>query len=139
VGFQAKGSLGSLLEDGAKRVTIMGDEIKVAATIRRIEDYSGHADGPELVQWVKERLPIGKSIFLTHGEEEAQMALAEDIRGWCPMTASCVPALMTSMISPARPAPFWPRRRSRASIPPWWRSSTGTTTCNPSSSTSTRN
>jgi metallo-beta-lactamase family protein len=84
VGFQAKGSLGSLLEEGAKRVTIMGDEIKVAATIRRIDDYSGHADGPELVQWVKERLPVKRSIFLTHGEEEAQKALAEDIRGLVP-------------------------------------------------------
>jgi len=84
VGFQAKGSLGSLLEDGAKRVTIMGDDITVAATIRRIDDYSGHADGPELVQWIKERLPINKSIFLTHGEEEPQMALAEAIRGMVP-------------------------------------------------------
>jgi metallo-beta-lactamase family protein len=84
VGFQAKGSLGSLLEEGAKQVTIMGDQIKVAATIRRIEDYSGHADGPELVQWIKERLPVGRSIFLTHGEEEGQVALAEDIRGLVP-------------------------------------------------------
>ncbi len=81
VGFQAKGSLGSLLEEGAKRVTIMGDEVVVAATIRRLDDYSGHADGPELVQWLKERLPVRKSIFLTHGEEEGQVALASDIRG----------------------------------------------------------
>jgi metallo-beta-lactamase family protein len=84
VGFQAQGSLGSLLEGGAKRVTIMGDDIAVAATIRRIEDYSGHADGPELVQWIKERLPVAKSIFLTHGEEEPQIALAEAIRGLVP-------------------------------------------------------
>lgn len=84
VGFQAKGSLGSLLEEGAKQVTIMGDQIRVAATIRRIEDYSGHADGPELVKWIKNRLPVGRTIFLTHGEEEAQVALAEDIRGLVP-------------------------------------------------------
>jgi metallo-beta-lactamase family protein len=57
----------------------MGETISVKAAIRRIEDYSGHADGPELVQWVKERLPIGRSIFLTHGEEEGQRALAEDL------------------------------------------------------------
>jgi metallo-beta-lactamase family protein len=84
VGFQAQGSLGSLLEGGAKRVTIMGDDIAVAATIRRIEDYSGHADGPELVQWIKERLPVTHSIFLTHGEEEPQIALAEAVRGMVP-------------------------------------------------------
>jgi metallo-beta-lactamase family protein len=80
-GFQAEGSLGRILEDGAKTVTIMGEEISVKASIRRIEDYSGHADGPELVQWVKERLPIGRSIFLTHGEEEGQTALATDLGG----------------------------------------------------------
>ena len=80
-GFQAEGSLGRILEDGARMVTIMGEEINVKAAIRRIEDYSGHADGPELVQWVKERLPIGRSIFLTHGEEEGQEALADDLKG----------------------------------------------------------
>jgi metallo-beta-lactamase family protein len=84
VGFQATGSLGSLLEQGVKRVKIMGDEIDVAATIRKLDDYSGHADGPELVQWIKERLPIARSIFLTHGEDEPQQALAENIRGLVP-------------------------------------------------------
>jgi len=84
VGFQAKGTLGALLEEGAKRVRIMGEDVNVAATIRRLEDYSGHADGPELVEWVKERLPVKKTIFLTHGEEEGQVALAEDLRGLVP-------------------------------------------------------
>jgi metallo-beta-lactamase family protein len=84
VGYQAKGSLGNLLEEGAKRVTIMGDELNVAATIRKLDDYSGHADGPELVQWIKERLPIARSIFLTHGEDEPQQALAENIRSLVP-------------------------------------------------------
>ena len=80
-GFQAEGSLGRILQDGAKSVTIMGEEITVKAAIRQIEDYSGHADGPELVQWVKERLPIGRSNYLTHCEEEGQRALAEDLQG----------------------------------------------------------
>lgn len=84
VGFQAAGSLGSLLEAGEKRVKIMGEEISVAATICRIEDYSGHADGPELVQWIKERLPVAHTIFLTHGEEEPQMALANNLKGFVP-------------------------------------------------------
>jgi metallo-beta-lactamase family protein len=78
-GFQAEGTLGRILENGADKVTIMGEEVSVKAAITRIEDYSGHADGPELVQWLRERLPIGRSIFLTHGEEEAQAALEADI------------------------------------------------------------
>jgi metallo-beta-lactamase family protein len=84
VGYQAKGSLGSMLLEGATRVKIMGEEVTVAATMRNFEGYSGHADGPELVQWVKERLPVARSIFLTHGEEERQVALAEDLRGLVP-------------------------------------------------------
>lgn len=84
VGYQAQGSLGSILLQGATRVKIMGEEVNVAATMRKFEDYSGHADGPELVEWVKERLPVARSIFLTHGEEEPQAALAEALRGLVP-------------------------------------------------------
>jgi len=80
-GFQAEGTLGRVLESGAKAVTIMGEDIAVKAAIRKIEDYSGHADGPELVEWVKKRLPIGHTLFLTHGEEDAQIALQEDLKG----------------------------------------------------------
>jgi metallo-beta-lactamase family protein len=79
VGFQAAGTLGRLLEDGAQSVKIHGEEIKVKASIRRFEDYSGHADGPELLQWLRERLPIGKMAFLTHGEEEGQVAMANNM------------------------------------------------------------
>jgi metallo-beta-lactamase family protein len=79
VGFQAEGSLGSLLEKGEKRVTIHGEEIEVRATIRRFEAYSGHADGPELVAWVKARLPVVRKLFLTHGEEDRQLALVADL------------------------------------------------------------
>ncbi|MBK1869068.1 MBL fold metallo-hydrolase [Taklimakanibacter albus] len=79
VGFQAAGTLGRLLEDGAQAVKIHGEEVKVRATIRRFEDYSGHADGPELLQWLRERLPIAKMVFLTHGEESAQIAMEGEV------------------------------------------------------------
>jgi metallo-beta-lactamase family protein len=81
VGFQAAGSLGQVLESGAEMVKIQGEDIQVRATIRRFEDYSGHADGPELVQWLKERLPIARRVFLTHGEDEPQEALQAAISG----------------------------------------------------------
>ncbi len=84
VGYQARGSLGNMLQEGAKRVKIMGEDVTVAAAIRKLDDYSGHADGPELVQWVKERLPVAKTIFLTHGEEDPQIAFAENLRGLVP-------------------------------------------------------
>jgi metallo-beta-lactamase family protein len=79
VGFQAEGTLGRFLADGAKAVRIQGNEIKVAARIRNIDDYSGHADGSELTRWIAERRPIQRGVFLVHGEEPAIAGLAQRI------------------------------------------------------------
>jgi metallo-beta-lactamase family protein len=79
VGFQAHGTLGRFLEDGAQAVRIMGEEIRVAARIRRIDDYSGHADGSELTRWIAKRRPVGRGVFLVHGEESAIAGLAARI------------------------------------------------------------
>jgi len=79
VGYQAPGTLGRLLVDGAKAVRIMDDEIRVRASIREIDVYSGHADGSELVDWVRERLPVKRANYLCHGEEEASEALRAEL------------------------------------------------------------
>jgi metallo-beta-lactamase family protein len=71
VGFQAQGTLGRILQEGAERVRIMGDEIEVKARIRSLDVYSGHADRGELVDWVKARQPIRGKVFLVHGEDPA--------------------------------------------------------------------
>jgi metallo-beta-lactamase family protein len=76
VGFQAKGTLGRILLDGASRVRIMGDEVKVRARTRSLDLYSGHADGPELADWIGNRKPITGDVFLVHGERPAIEALA---------------------------------------------------------------
>lgn len=75
VGFQAAGTLGRILEDGAATVKIQGDEIAVRARIRSIDVYSGHADGAELAAWLAARQPIRQAVFLVHGEEEALAAM----------------------------------------------------------------
>ena len=51
----------------------------MAARIRLIDDYSGHADGSELARWIAARRPIRRGIFLVHGEEPAIAGLAERI------------------------------------------------------------
>ena len=81
VGFQAVGSLGRVLQDGAKQVRISGEEVEVRAVIRRFEDYSGHADAPELLEWLAKRKPIKRTVFLTHGEEAPQLALVAAMAG----------------------------------------------------------
>jgi len=81
VGYQAEGTLGSLLERGKKRIKIQGEEIEVRASIRTIDTYSGHADHNGLLEWAKERLPVRRNIFLCHGSaqslEAMRVALAE--------------------------------------------------------------
>ena len=77
VGFQAAGTLGRLLHDGAARVRIQGETIQVGARIARIEGYSGHADAPELAGWLAARGPVAGGVFLVHGEEEAIEGLAQ--------------------------------------------------------------
>lgn len=74
-GFQAQGTLGRILLDGAERVRIQGEEFQVKARIRQLDLYSGHADASELEEWVRERLPIREGVFLTHGEESGLSGL----------------------------------------------------------------
>lgn len=80
-GFQAVGTLGRILQDGAKSVRIQGEDFAVRARIRSLDLYSGHADGTELRNWIKARLPIRHQVFLVHGEEPAMAGLAARMDG----------------------------------------------------------
>ncbi|WP_321339184.1 MBL fold metallo-hydrolase [uncultured Cohaesibacter sp.] len=79
VGFQAEGSLGRLLSNGAKKVRIQGEEIRIRGKVRQLETYSGHADGDELIEWILERQPIRHGLFLCHGEQQSSEALKADL------------------------------------------------------------
>ncbi len=79
VGYQAEGTLGRILLDGAKTVRIQGEAYEVRARIRSIDLYSGHADGPELRAWIAARAPVRHALFLTHGEAPAMEALADTL------------------------------------------------------------
>ena len=78
VGYQVKGTLGSVLRDGAHHVRISGNDVAVRADIRVIDSYSTHADRSGLLEWLKARAPVTGSMFLVHGEEAALAALADD-------------------------------------------------------------
>ncbi len=82
IGYQAAGTLGALLEQGANPVRIQGDEVQVRARIRKLEVYSGHADHDELLDWLRDRLPVRRGLLLTHGEPDAIAALRAAIAGW---------------------------------------------------------
>ncbi|GAA2818441.1 metallo-beta-lactamase family protein [Aminobacter aminovorans] len=92
-GYQAQGSLGRILLDGAQRVRIQGEEVEVKAHICLFDLYSGHADAGELVAWVQARTPVRHAVFLTHGEDSGLAGLSQRLQGLIPFDRIIVPRL----------------------------------------------
>jgi len=70
VGYQAVGTVGRSLVEGAKKVKIFGEEINVRARIEAIDGFSGHADRDDLLAWVSKFKRKPKKIFIVHGEKD---------------------------------------------------------------------
>ena len=79
VGYQAPGTLGYNIVNGAKTVKIFGEEFAVNARIEYIEGYSGHADQEGLMNFIYSFIKKPKNIFLVHGEIESQEVLRDKI------------------------------------------------------------
>jgi len=80
VGYQAQGSLGRLLVDGAKEVTIFGEKIAAKATIHTLGGFSAHAGQTDLMHWFDVIAPSKPRLVLTHGEDDQRAALAKQIQ-----------------------------------------------------------
>jgi len=85
VGYQAIGTLGRQIVDGAKKVRILGSEYPIKAKIARIHGFSAHADRSELLEWLTnlEVPPLG--VFVVHGETESAKSFGDFVReetGW---------------------------------------------------------
>jgi len=77
VGFQARGSLGRRLVDGAKKVTILGEPIVVRAQIHTLGGFSAHAGQTDLLKWFEVIAPAKPRVILTHGENGPRTILAK--------------------------------------------------------------
>jgi metallo-beta-lactamase family protein len=109
VGFQAAGTLGRTLVDGARRVRLSGREVAVRARIRRLDSYSAHADRSELLAWIRARAPIAGTLFLTHGEPAPVKAIADTMAREAVAASVVAPALGECYALPPRA----PARRLR--------------------------
>lgn len=95
-GYQATGTLGRELVDGASEVEIMGDRIPVRAEIRKIDSLSAHADVNEMMSWLSKFKEEPKITYLVHGEIDAMHAFADRIHaelGW----KTYIPALFETV------------------------------------------
>ncbi len=101
-GYQALGTLGRTLVDGAKKVKLFGEQVRVNAEIVQLDGLSGHADKDELIAWVKGIAPKPQKIFLVHGEESALLSLEASLN--CLGYNTVVPSMGDSYtITPLEP------------------------------------
>ena len=85
VGYQALGTLGRQIVDGARKVRIFGQKYKVKAKVVRIPGFSAHADRDELLNWLRELQAAPRGVFVVHGETESARSFGDYVRektGW---------------------------------------------------------
>ena len=79
VGFQAEGTLGRRLLEGAKSVKLFGEEIAVRARIINFPGLSSHADRPHLIQWAEHFSPKPQQVFVVHGDAPVTEIFAQTL------------------------------------------------------------
>jgi metallo-beta-lactamase family protein len=85
VGYQAAGTRGRALQDGAKILKIMGQEVPVRASVATIHALSAHADRDEMLRWLNGFTKPPRATFAVHGEDQAARAFVQAIAarpGW---------------------------------------------------------
>lgn len=84
VGFQARGTPGRALVDGAKTFRVVGEEIAVKASIHTLGGFSAHASQSQLLDWISHFDKPHPKLYLVHGEEDAKAVLNEKLskQGW---------------------------------------------------------
>lgn len=85
VGFQARGTPGRALVDGAEQIELGGEPVPVRASVASIGGLSAHADAPEIIGWLRRWSHAPAQTYVVHGEPEAASAMASRITtelGW---------------------------------------------------------
>jgi metallo-beta-lactamase family protein len=78
-GFQAEGTRGAAMVNGAKIIRIHGEDVPVLAQIESIDSLSAHADYAQILDWLKKMKQAPREVFVTHGEQQASIAMVRHI------------------------------------------------------------
>ena len=85
IGFQSPGTRGFTIKSGAKEVKIFGDFVPIRAQVAALEQFSDHADPPELLEWLRTFAGKPGVTYLVHGEPSASSQLRDVMKkelGW---------------------------------------------------------
>jgi metallo-beta-lactamase family protein len=88
IGYQAQGTVGRRIVDGARTIRLFGEEIAVKAHIHTLGGFSAHADQKGLIEWVSHFKNPHLEVFVNHGEEKVSTVLAQAIRRRFPFNVS---------------------------------------------------
>jgi metallo-beta-lactamase family protein len=103
VGFQAEGTPGRKIVDGAKKIRIYNEDIAVAAKVFTINGFSAHAGQDQLLDWLKDFQTKTMQVFLVHGEFSAQDHLATLIREKFGLSVTIPEYLEEILLKPGKP------------------------------------
>lgn len=78
-GFQAEGTRGAAMLNGAESIKIHGEYVPVRAQIVSIDSLSAHADYAQIIEWLKKMKQAPRQVFVTHGEQEAAAAMVKHV------------------------------------------------------------
>lgn len=88
VGYQAPGSLGRMLEEGVKEVTILGEKVPVKARVEKIEGYSSHADKEALFSFVVEIADTAEKVFVVNSEPKTAAYFSQRLQDYLGIAAA---------------------------------------------------
>jgi metallo-beta-lactamase family protein len=122
VGYQANGTLGRSLIEGAKEVKLFGEPIQVRAKIMQFTGMSGHADKNGLIEWIEAFEEKPKKVFVVHGEDSVTMSFAECLkieygqRAYAPYSGTEFDLLNNQFLYEAEPIPVKKKAKAASGV-----------------------
>lgn len=122
VGYQAVGTLGRAIMEGAEEVKLFGESIEIRAQIRKMRGMSGHADKAGLIEWVEGFEEKPKRVFVVHGEDSVCKSFAECLKAehgfaaYAPYSGTCFNLLTNKLEYEAEPIVIVKKKKTMSDV-----------------------
>ena len=122
VGYQANGTLGRAIVEGAQEVKLFGETIEIRAQIRKLTGLSGHADKAGLIEWLEGFEEKPKRVFVVHGEDSVCKSFVECLKvehgqkAYAPYSGTCFNMLSNKLEYEAEPIAIVKKKRTVSDV-----------------------